>query len=165
MKRYIYLFAIICFCCFYPDAKSQELKTAKNSVYFEIFGNGGLYSINYERALLSNIYARIGFGTWTMEFMEGPETKMTTVPFLITCIKGKKRSNFEIGGGFLFGSQKESNTSNTVLDLTGFLGYRYQPTEKGFLFRAGLTPFISLSSADYPDKTMVSFGFSFGYHF
>jgi hypothetical protein len=164
MKKVNYLLAIIIL-CFCPEVKSQDREFAKNSLYFEFLGNGGLYSINYERALTSSLYARLGFGTWTTEFMGSPETKMTTIPVMINYITGNKRSHFEIGGGFLFGSLKENEVSNPVFDLIAFLGYRYQPAERGFLFRVGLTPFLSLNSVDYPGKFTTSIGISWGYHF
>jgi hypothetical protein len=155
------IFLCSCFC----NAESQGSRMARNSVFFELFGNGGLYSLNYERAMASSLYTRIGFATWNIESLERIETKMTTVPLLITHITGKKNSHLEFGGGFLFGSQNKNNMTNPVFDLTGFLGYRYQRAGKGFIFRTGATPFISLSSADYPDRLMLSLGLSFGYHF
>jgi hypothetical protein len=54
-----------------------------------------------------------------------------------------------------------------IVNLTAFIGYRYQSPGKGFLFRVGLTPSLSLDNkANYPDKVMlIDGGLSIGYHF
>ena len=148
--------------------KAQEDKYAQNSLFLELFGNGGLYSVNYERNLNKNLYARIGFGTWTTTtFISSEETSITTFPLLLAGTTGKKKSHFEFGGGVLAGSLKNDTGSNTIFDLTAFIGYRYQPIGQGFLFRAGLTPFYSIDDkAYYPDEGFYfSGGLSVGYHF
>jgi len=148
------------------EGKSQEVVQARNSVFFEVLGNGGLFSINYERGFTPDLYGRLGFGSWTSNFM-GSETRMTTFPVLVTYFTGHKKSHFEIGGGFLFGKAKDDIGSNAILDLTSFIGYRYQSPGKGIVLRVGLTPFLSLDNkANYPDKgLLLSGGFGVGYHF
>ncbi len=148
------------------DARSQDTEPSKNSIFIEVFGNGGLYSINYERNLNSNLYGRFGFGRWASTDLSGFESKLTTFPVLITYITDHEKHHFEIGGGFLFGSIKEElSESEFIFDFSSFLGYRFQKTDKGFLFRIGLTPLISLNETNYPDEIMLSGGISFGYHF
>ena len=147
-------------------AKAQEVNLSRNSIYLEILGNGGLYSINYERSFKASIIGRIGFASFSSD-MYGYNTRITDVPLTVSYITGKNKSHFETGGGMLLGVKKEYDVSNTLVDLIGFIGYRYQPAEKGFLFRIGLTPFYSLDGhVNYPDSGFtLSGGLSLGYHF
>lgn len=164
-----FLLVAFCFLISLTNIKAQEVILSKNSIFFEILGNGGLFSINYERGFTSNLYGRLGFSHWTAKNSWGPGTKiMTTIPVLVTYFTGHKQSHFEIGGGFLFGKYKDYYGSNsTIVDLTSFVGYRYQSPGNGILLRIGLTPFLSLDNkANYPDKGLdLSGGVSYGYHF
>ena len=86
---------------------------------------------------------------------------------MLTYLSGQKKSHFEIGGGMLFGKDNSYQVPGAIIDLTSFIGYRYQAPGKGFLFRVGFTPFLSLDNkANYPDKGIsLSGGISLGYHF
>lgn len=166
MKCFRHLVIVICFLFLFIHGNSQDAKYSKNSLFIEFLGNGGLYSINYERDLTSNLLCRLGIGNWSSS-LYGSETSVTSIPFLVSYITGNKRSHFELGGGFLAGRFTDYSGSASILDITGFLGYRYQTTGKGFLFRIGLTPFLTLDNkANYPEKGVtLSGGISLGYHF
>jgi hypothetical protein len=166
MSKTRYLIAAICFIFLMNEVKAQDLNLSRNSIYFELFGNGGLYSFNYERSITSSFIGRIGFASFASD-LYGTKTRITDFPLSVSYITGKNKSHFEAGGGLLLGVEKESDVSNTLVDLIGFIGYRYQPAGKGFLFRIGLTPFFSLDgNANYPDNGfMLSGGISLGYHF
>lgn len=147
---------------------TQEPTRSKNSAFLELLGNGGLFSVNYERNLVPNISFRLGFGSWTSgSFLGGPSTKVTTIPVMLNYITGQRKSHFELSGGFLFGNKRENGVSDSIFDLTSFCGYRYQALGNGLLFRIGLASFWSLdNSANYPDKDfIVAPGISLGYHF
>jgi hypothetical protein len=146
---------------------SQDLPGTKNAVYFELLGNGGYYSINYERVFHQNIYCRIGFATFqsTDLFDRSVTGRITTIPILAGFFTGQNKHHFELGGGLLLGNQTEESETNPICDITSFIGYRYQSLKKGFLFRAGLTPFVSLNDTNYPDTFLLSAGISLGYHF
>jgi hypothetical protein len=166
MKITYLLLVVICLIVSLPEGKSQEAVQSRNSVFMEALGNGGLFSINYERGFASSVYGRLGFGSWTSQFM-GSDTKMTTFPVMVSYFTGHGKSHAELGGGILLGSAKDDIGSNSILDLTSFIGYRYQSPGRGILFRVGLTPFLSLDNeANYPDKGFfLSGGVSIGYHF
>jgi hypothetical protein len=148
------------------SAPSAEENISRNSVYIEIFGNAGLYSINYERRFNARFTGRIGFASFTSE-LYGDNTRITDFPLSVSYVTGTNKSHFEAGGGILLGIKKEYDISSTIVDLIGFIGYRYQPAGKGILLRIGLTPFYSLDDkANYPDNGfMLSGGLSLGYHF
>jgi hypothetical protein len=171
MKKMKIPFLIALFLVSILNAKSQVTELPKNSVYLEIFGSAVLYSVNYERKLSPKFYGRIGFSTFAESDIlgdgMGSGNRITTFPVLITFLPGTGKSHFEVAGGMLLGLETEPDASNKIIDLTGFIGYRYQPQGKGFVFRAGLTPLLSLDNeADYPDPgIMLLGGISFGYHF
>ena len=169
MNNFKALFLFVCFICLFNGCFSQDLPKTKNTFYFELFGSGGLYSINYERNIHRNIYGRIGFGTWqvTDNFSFNTEPgRITTVPLIVSYLSGHKTHHFEIGGGFLFGNEKDYMGSSPIFNLTGYIGYRAQSfISKGILIRIGLAPMISLNGTNYPDQYFISPGISVGYHF
>jgi hypothetical protein len=171
MKKTSFLLAALLYLVSNHHGECQEVKLPKNSLYFELLGNGGLYSINYERELRAKLYGRIGFSTYALTNILGSgsdsKTRITAFPVMITYLSGNGKSHFEISGGMLFGVETETAVSYSIIDLTAFIGYRYQPPGEGFLFRVGITPFYSLdNSADYPDPGYItSAGVSIGYHF
>jgi hypothetical protein len=168
MKNFRTLILIICFSGNLISCFSQDLPVTKNALYFELLGNGGLYSLNYERNFHPNIYFRIGFETFqtTDLFYRTTTGRITAVPLMVSFLTGHKNHHFELGGGFLLGNNKDLSGSNSIFDLTSFIGYRYQSMlTNGFLFRIGLTPFVSLNGTDYPDRVLLSAGLSLGYHF
>lgn len=157
-------------------SKAQE-QYAKNAVYLELAGNGGLYSVNYERSLSQTINVRIGFASWSAEQDIGGEETFLTIPILLNSLIGAGNHKLEVGAGVMFGSQKyesdetlalRQNSKESIFNLTGVVGYRYQKPAGGILFRAGLTPFLDLSSAEdpFPDSGLnISGGVSVGYAF
>lgn len=169
MKTKKFLLIAIWILTLLTDVKAQEVIYSKNSIFLELLGNGGLYSVNYERRFKPNLYGRIGFCSFKSIDLLSPENgdRITTIPVMITYFTGQRVHHFEMGGGMLFGIINEKNGLNTIIDLTAFLGYRYQAPGNGILIRIGFTPFLSLDkTANYPDKGLfLSGGISLGYHF
>ena len=70
----------------------------------------------------------------------------------------------------MLGSEKHTGnevwpkSNETIFALTGTAGYRYQKPSGGIIFRAGLTPFVNIGDAEYPDFN-ISAGGSVGYAF
>lgn len=161
----------VCFMLSITNGNSQEPKPAKNSLYIEVFGSGGLYSINYERQISSYLYGRFGLATFkAIDFLgDGTESddRITTFPIMIAYLSGNGKSHFEIAGGMLLGIKSEEDVNYKIIDMIAFIGYRYQPPVKGLLFRVGFAPMLSLDNeANYPDDNFFpSAGISIGYHF
>lgn len=142
-----------------PPAKSKgdEGRRAKNLVYLELLGNGGLYSVNYERMLTDDLSARLGFSYLTFGASassggEGGSVRGTlvTAPVMLNYTVGGKNHRAEIGAGatlvYMSASASGSGVSSSgegVAALgTGVVGYRYSPADGGFVFRAGFTPLV-----------------------
>ncbi|WP_345162591.1 hypothetical protein [Pontibacter saemangeumensis] len=156
--------------------QTEPSRTSRNNAYLELLGNGGLYSVNYERIVAENFALRLGFAAFKAETLFGEgSNSIVTVPVLGNFLFGKKKSKFEVGAGFLLGRKKfassflsDDNTNSSIIDLKGVIGYRYQPSTAGFMFRVGLTPFNALKGGDdaYPSSGFfLSGGLSIGYSF
>ena len=137
-----------------------------NGWYLELLGNGGLYSINYERRIRPKMVMRYGAANWTSEdWFSDSETRIYAFPITTSYLVGSSKHKFELGGGILVGHRKDEFDKGFFLSLTGIAGYRYE-ADGGFLFRAGLTPFYGLTKGDsaYPeDGALGSAGISFGF--
>jgi hypothetical protein len=157
-------------------AQPETAPVSRNAVFFELLGNGGLYSFNYERMLTESLGLRVGFATWDSSdfWFEGtPSDRYTTVPVTVSYLLGRGERKLELGGGVTFGRGTFERSSDFEKDfsfrtLTAIVGYRSQPPGRGYLFRVGATPFYSLDDGDeaYPDTGWTfSLGVSFGYRF
>jgi hypothetical protein len=157
-----------------PDP--PQAVTARTSVYLEVLGNGGLYSINVDRLVGDRMALRAGIAAWQVQDLFGMgETALFTVPLVASMLFGSGNGRIEVGGGVLAGRRSfdsgygpENNHDTFILDLTGVVGYRHQKPGGGLLFRAGLTPFFALAGGDhaYPDTGFfLSGGVSVGYSF
>lgn len=160
----------------HPCAGQDGGAPALNSVFLEVLGNGGLYSVNYDRKLSDHAALRIGVGAWAADdlFLGGEARKeLVTVPVAASWLFGTGRGRLEVGAGVLLGRQtqdvpfEDGSTSSAFASLTGTIGYRYQPAAPGFIFRAGFTPFLGLGGDEaYPESGfMPSIGLSGGYTF
>jgi hypothetical protein len=150
-KPHFFHLRLLCFsllCTSFSYGQSDFTQSSRNNFFFELLGNGGLYSINYERFVVDDVTSRIGVGVWNDPTSSGGKTSLVTIPVLTSGLIGSRKSKLEIGVGFLVGRQKFTssfgrslNWTAPIADGTGVVGYRYQPFEQGFVFRAGISCF------------------------
>jgi|GEM_PF-3800694 len=140
------------------------------TIYAEVLGNGLFYSLNYDTRLQKNkregwgLRAGIGIisisAKDTVNNLKG-RVAITSIPLMANYIIGKNRSGLEVGIGptillaklkDLRNSAPDNVSTSNLLDepltanniyLTGVIGYRYRALNNGFLFRIGLTPYVS----------------------
>ncbi len=143
-----------------------------NAVYVELLGNGGLYSVNYERKLIPALRVRLGAGGWTTDsFWSDAETRIRTFPMMLHLVPGGGAHRLEAGIGLLpghRGRERDVGQSGGFVSLIGMVGYRYEPPQRRFVFRAGFTPFYGFgdSSIAYPEEGFFpSLGLSLGARF
>ncbi len=117
---------------------TEENSRATNSVYFELGGNCGLYSLNLEEELIKNINARIGFSIF--DFDESSRSGSHNVSYFVTTFMANyfleiySAYYLELGAGIVY--------SGKEIGFTSTLGYRYGSLEGGMIFKIGLTPFV-----------------------
>jgi len=140
-------------------AKGQSTdRKAKNLVYLELLGNGGLYSINYERMLSNDLSARLGFSYFSISAstsssdgqQSSAKASIVTAPALFNYMVGGKNHKFEMGAGATLiyvsasasGGAASASGEGIGVAGTGVAGYRYSPADGGFVFRVGYTPLV-----------------------
>ena len=147
-------------------AAAEPGRTAKNAVFLELGGNAGIYSINYERFVTDDVSLRAGVG-YVAASTDSAAFSLLSVPLLGNYYLGGKHHKLQLGVGLTImavsGELKTfggtSSASAIVPAPTAVVGYRYIPSDGGFAFFAGLTPFI-VPGGDLPVLPWA--GLSFG---
>lgn len=136
-----------------------------NSLYIELVGNGGLYSLNYDRLFTENFGVRIGFMYFAADwFAFFSDVEMVLIPATLNLLVGRGKHKFELGAGPVFisgsvGFFGSDPVSGSGVGWTGTIGYRYQQNRGGFMWRIGFTPFIA--GGEFFPSGGISLGFSF----
>jgi len=131
------------------------------SVYVELFGPG-VAAINYDTRFSNRedgIGGRVGIGGFSID-----GASVVFMPLALNYLIGKDQRNyFELGAGVtpIFGNDN-ANSGDTFSSTFGHLsvGYRLQPKESGFTFRAAITPIFG-NGFFWPIYGGVSFGYKF----
>lgn len=148
---------LIVFC---SSAYSQDVRN--QSVFLELLGNGGLYSINYEYNFYQDFNSRAGFS-----FYSGIAGTVVAFPIMLNHFKKDAKFSPEFGFGFLTGIGKgsplnsESSKSKLFVVLTATLGMRFISSDNEDLIRIGYTPFFSPEKNKYLNFGGLSFGIRF----
>lgn len=143
---------------------------AKQAVYVEVGGTGLGISLNYDRILKQSLKwkygARVGVGINSGEFRPMPIAE-------VYALKGKNGKYLELGFGatYRFSTSFQYTVDSTLVSGRGGnqlwlmprVGYRRQKSDKGNIFRVGLTPVFTRRS----EKLFVTpfLGISFGRNF
>ena len=143
---------------------------AAKSVYFEL-GGPGLASFNFDTRFgkkEDGFGGRVGVGGFVISSNDGTGGKdrvgVIFVPIGLNYLLGKDGKHyFELGAGVtpvVASSTFESENFSTTFGHVLF-GYRLQPKEGGFTFRAFINPIFG-SFGFIPYYGGVSFGYKFG---
>jgi len=141
----------------------------KNNYFLELFGNGGIYSLNIERQINENISFRIGGSTYLRKgkSIDYYFHNHLAAPIMINFFKRKNRFIFEVGVGinlmYFFPIKDDSFLGESAL-VEEFNQY-----ETGFypIGRLGVTflPFnnrlnlkIALTSNSFSNLPTIGFG-------
>jgi hypothetical protein len=158
------------FCLFLGSGycQAQELSPfkARNSLYLELLGSGGVYSINYERLFSVRTDRAYGFRIGPGFNLNGPTS---LVGELFTIIgAGNHHGDFGLGFRGLYGRDSEGpyfTSRRAYLSAVPRVSYRYQKPTGGLMLRVGFTPFIKISEASDTRAFLPWFGVSTGYSF
>jgi hypothetical protein len=159
------------FCFFFENASAQLLTKRQplNTIYIEALGIGGYGSVNYERLIYTqkkiHIGARLGVGTYRLRDFETKLNPDLTVPFSINGYYGQTH-HIEISVGQTFTSMVGASTQDFAVERKNTLssnfsiGYRYQKSSRGLMFRVNYNPIIS-SSQSFKNWYGLSLGYAF----
>ena len=149
------LFFFLCF--FISQVSSAQAK----SVYFELLGPG-LASFNFDTRFTKSeggIGGRVGIGGFSID-----GESMVFLPLGINYLLSKDQRNyFEVGGGItpVITSVEADNGQNFRTTFGHLLfGYRLQPANGGFSFRAFVNPVFG-KGFFVPYYAGLSFGYKF----
>lgn len=148
---------------------------ARNAVYVELAGNGGFYTVNYERFIRPDASIRAGLMYMSVSATAGgssASSSWTSVPLMFQYLGVANGSHaLELAGGLsLMHFSAGASTFDAAAMSSGFvpvptatIGYRYSSPEGGFLFRAGYTPlfFVTTEVKDVFHWGGLSFGYKF----
>lgn len=141
---------------------NSAFSQAAKAVYFEL-GGPGLASFNFDTRFSKKedgIGGRIGFGGFSID-----GTGAVFIPVGLNYLIGKDGKNyFELGAGVTpvvsFDSYDNSGAFTTTFGHLNF-GYRLQPRDGGFFFRAAINPVFG-KGFFFPYYGGVAFGYKFG---
>lgn len=125
---------------------------SRNTLFLELLGNGGVYSLNYDRIIAPNIAVRAGFSFIPLSVNNYQEILSFPVGASYLFNFPNTPSHIEAGLGLTYlhtatsvqRFQTPSSTSPLLLQhwltVIPMLGYRLQPKHGGFNFRILWTP-------------------------
>ena len=121
---------------------------AKHAAYLELGGSGIIYTANYERRLGQHVAVSAGLGGLGLR---EPATQTSfgwaIQPWRVHGLLGSRGHHLEASLGFAWGLMRgDVNEPGRPRNFwlvhgTSSLGYRFQPDDGGFVFRAAVTPF------------------------
>ncbi len=144
-------------------SSGANAQTAAKTIYAEL-GGPGLASLNYDMRFQKKedgLGFRVGFGGFSID-----GESLVLVPAGLNYIISKDGKNyFEVGAGATFVNANSNNGFNDDGPFnTTFghlnIGYRLQPRNGGFLFRAAINPIFG-NGVFFPYYGGVSFGYKF----
>ncbi len=150
----------------------------KNTVYIEILGNAGTYSLNYDRLLYQSkgykLACRLGFS-----FFPKKTYNIQSFPLELSVLFSAYGSHYiEIGSGLSY--IKGLETKDVITDVTGSrkyvseslyvpfrLGYRFQQQRGRLFLKAGVIPMVGIYEfeKEFSEKSHVWLGGAIGYSF
>jgi hypothetical protein len=164
MKKIIVLIAVLISCLNLPlVSQPLDQEYSRHAVYLECGGQGVLYSVNYDYRFTKFFAGRVGFTHFTIPSFFIADLTLTGFPVMGEFLLGGVDHFFEIGLGVIpvIGETSFSvfSSSKSGVIGTAHIGYRYQPADGGFLFRASIPAFFT----DKGGKIWggVSFGYAF----
>lgn len=143
------IIVVLLFTVFSLKVSGQELAKSirssfnnKNSLQFELFGHGLVYSLGYERILFNGdrfkTTGQVGFSY----FPKSTDIRTIWIPIAINGLVSFTQHHIEFGLGHVFAHDSEWEPFASFR-----VGYRYQKPDGRLLFRVGFTPFIEYKSA------------------
>jgi hypothetical protein len=125
-----------------PTSASAQVPSAPNRLFLELWGNGLIYSFNYERETSGPLTLRVGAGGLPFESVE---YALGFGMLGVRKVFGVHSLRASAGVGVLGNIDVwvTEATGETHFFGTGAIGYQYQPKPGGFFVRASFTPGVT----------------------
>ncbi|MFZ1289434.1 MAG: hypothetical protein WAR79_05060 [Melioribacteraceae bacterium] len=161
MKTLKLFFASIIFNISNYILPQTENQLPRNNYYFEILGNAGFWSFNYERIIKNSSIIKLGLDyvpRMENSFISSPSFLSIPIDYCyLFSLNGNVKIELGTGLTFYFGENNFGDKDRILVN--GILGYRYQPIESGTIFRITFTPVIE--SGEFRPWFGISFGHNF----
>lgn len=139
------------FCASAQKSDNEKTNRAAQSVFVEVGGNGVGFSANYDSRFNKSekgLGFRVGIGIYPTI------PSILTIPVGINHLAGKAPHYFESGVGVTYVSLLSfsffgSNVKANGIAFIPSIGYRYQPSGKGFTGRVFISPLIASGGAQF----------------
>jgi hypothetical protein len=138
---------------YHPAPKPED--QPNQALYFELLGNGLLYSLNYEIIIDNKITARFGGMCFP-----GAQPTCPVAPIMIGYLLGYGPNKLELGLGALWVYNQPMR--GWTVGETATVAWRYQPQEHGWMWKIGWTPLLSVGPAQN-EAAPVWLGVASGY--
>ena len=115
---------------------TYEDETPTNAVYGELFGNGLLLTLNYEKIIDGKIFARFGAFCVPDKTVACP----FTAPIMVGYFLGRGHNKLELGIGQLWIWNQP--LQGWTIAQTATIGWRYQPSRPGMMWKVAWTPIL-----------------------
>lgn len=136
----------------------------RHAVYTELGGMGYLYTLNYDFRPIEHLAIRVGFEVLPIPWSERFAFCLLA-PLSMYALLGSDGHYVELGIGYwgmLAVDGAGFHTDNDAHFIVPQLGYRFQPLDRGFFFRATFTPLIRINDLDdWQPMAGLSFGYTF----
>lgn len=166
MKSFnVIITAAILLLCLNKPATAQTVAGARaQNIFVQLGGPGLLLSLNYDTRFV-NRHDGIG-ATFGAGYVSISDNSLLTIPVQLNYLLGKNSRYFELGVGATYISSKGdkrdflslNDAKSTIGTMT--IGYRFQPEDGGFNYKASLTPLFN-SSTFFPFFGGVAIGYTF----
>jgi hypothetical protein len=171
-KLYAAIALLLCLSTTAIVAQDRTGDQSRFSLYGELAGLGGLYSLNADYKINNDFALRAGFTSWSFNFIF-IKANITGFPVGVNYLFGRRHYG-EVGlssllmvidGEFDFIIQGTFENEFSTFSFAN-IGYRYQPEDGGFLFRATIYPGSIVSvRRQVTFSPVLTFGISLGYSF
>ena len=146
------------------EADPWRDRDAVNAVFFEAFGNGLLYTVNYER-IVPQLHAgiRVGASYFAGDIDDSNgsgKLKFASFPIVASYYLFGPTHHLQLGLGATIlylgastdstGTKFSGDAAGVGAALTGVVGYRYMPPKGWLDFGVGFTPLLRPSSGLLP---------------
>lgn len=129
------------------SAQENPVPLQRNTLFVEIAGKGGFYSLNYDRILLDKgswrVAGRVGgmFYRSKLNVVGTNYQTMVTLPFELSYLRGKRNHMVELGIGVTpvyrkYDKVEQYSPNILVFQPTPSISYRYQKREGGMFYKA-----------------------------
>lgn len=139
---------------------AQENIPLKKSLYFELAGSGGFFSLNYEKFIFKSTQPQFTFRAGiSIAPIDKNNGSGIVFPVMVNALFGKTAHKLEAGLGQ---GITITTKGHFFARATGVLGYRFQQPGKQWFYRVSYTPIVSyLVDFQYTNWFGLSIGYSF----